>query len=180
VQWSQLKVRIESLFADSVRGRVELRTTRYRKAYDGMGRGWITLDKKQIINMCDYAFESKKWQEAQALRRASGCVDYLNPEQQRGYYAAWDEAPKMLHAQAVFARWDMTSALFEYLSTPMEEILTSPNPIIRGIGMLDRRVGKSRIATLAMGGEHVLVRRLHAFRCQAEGWHEAGDAHGRG
>lgn len=34
MKWSQLKQRMEALFSESVQGRVELRLTRYRKAYE--------------------------------------------------------------------------------------------------------------------------------------------------
>src|SRR3712207_6620013 len=55
MRWSQLKHRIESMFADGVRGRVQLYTTHYRGGVSrihGFERhSWITVDGKPIVNM---------------------------------------------------------------------------------------------------------------------------------
>lgn len=169
MKWSQLKKRVESLFADAVKGRVALRTTRYRKAHDSMGRAWITLDGREVINMCSYAQEIAHWREAGRLRQESGCTDYRNPEHKAGYYAAFDEAKETLRWSGVFAPHEFHQALFNYLNLPIDGILASPDPITRAIGMLDRRVGIRRLASVDVGHEHSLVRRLHEFRCEAEG-----------
>jgi hypothetical protein len=169
MHWSQLKKRIEALFADTVQGRVELHTTRYHKAHDQMGRGWITIDKVQIINMCDYNFECRQWEEASRLRQTSGNVDFRNPAHQEGYYQAYDQAQETLHAKAVFPRWEFTRSLFDYLNMPVTDILKSPNPIFRALGMLDHRVGKRRLTAVDVTNEHPLVQKLFAFRCEAEG-----------
>ena len=55
--WSKLKQRIEETFADSVRGRVELHQTRYRRAHDQAGELWITLDGEQILSAGSYTAE---------------------------------------------------------------------------------------------------------------------------
>jgi hypothetical protein len=47
MQWSQMKKQVESFFAPSVAGRVELRSTSYRRSHDGEGRVWITLDGEE-------------------------------------------------------------------------------------------------------------------------------------
>ena len=49
MKWSQLKKRIEESFADSVRGRVEVWNTRYRRAHDDAGEAWITIDKQRVF-----------------------------------------------------------------------------------------------------------------------------------
>lgn len=53
MQWSKLKQRIESNFAESVKGRVEVHSTRYRWG-DEEGRGWFTVDKAEVFNACTY------------------------------------------------------------------------------------------------------------------------------
>src|SRR5687767_5190499 len=98
-----------------------------------------------------------------------GCTDYLNPEHQAGYYAAFDEAKQTLRRRGVFSPHEFHQALFGYLYLPITEILASPDPITRAIGMLDRRVGLRRLVSVDVEHEHPLVRRLHEFRCEAEG-----------
>lgn len=48
MRWNQLKKQAEDLFSEKVKGRVEVHFTRYRKAGDQPGRGYITLDGKDI------------------------------------------------------------------------------------------------------------------------------------
>src|SRR4051812_28421733 len=50
MKWSKLKQQVESMFAESVRGRVALWTTRYEKAHDRFGRSWITVDGREIVS----------------------------------------------------------------------------------------------------------------------------------
>jgi len=169
MQWSQLKQRIEALFADTVKGRVELHVTRYHKAPDQMGRGWITFDKLQIISMSDLDYEYQYWQEASRLQKVSECLDYRNPDQREGYYQAYDQAENTLHNGSVFSRGDFTRSLRLYLNTSVEDILKSRYPLIRALGMLDHRVGKRRLASLDVTTEHPLVQKLYALRCAVEG-----------
>lgn len=168
MKWNQLKKRVESFFAESVKGRAALRTTRYHKAHDQMGRAWITLDGKEVINMCTFAAEYARWIEAARLQTERGCTDYRNPDQKAGYYGAIDEAEESLRAQGVFDRYDLHHAMFNYLSLPIDKILASSDPITRAIGTLDRRVSARRLAGMDMPNEHSLVQRLCAFRLEAE------------
>jgi hypothetical protein len=157
------------MFCHSVAGRVELRTTRYHKAHDQMGRGWITIDGEEIVNMCTFKAEGKWWEESQKLRKAWGTLDYRDPAQKKGYYRAYAEAEVILRKEGIFSRSEFNRYLFEYLNMSIGEILKSDHPIVRGIGMLDRRTGKRRLATICAENEHPFVRLMYDFRCGAEG-----------
>jgi capsid protein len=52
MQWSKAKQRVEVLFTPKASGRVELRTTNYRRVADWEGRGWITIDGVEAWNFC--------------------------------------------------------------------------------------------------------------------------------
>jgi hypothetical protein len=82
MQWSKLKARVESFFAPAVAGRVELRTTNYRHVHDGAGRGWITIDGREVYNFCT----QKYWVEGNALsegiRTANRATDWRDPAQE--------------------------------------------------------------------------------------------------
>jgi hypothetical protein len=56
MKWSQLKKRITSQLADSVRNRIDFGTTRYANSYT-MSRAWIRIDKKEILNMSTIDYE---------------------------------------------------------------------------------------------------------------------------
>lgn len=59
----QTKKRVGSFFHDSVKGRLELRSTNYRGAHDEEGRGYITFDKREVWSMCTLSKESDKVRE---------------------------------------------------------------------------------------------------------------------
>lgn len=49
--WSKTKKYLENLLCESLKGRVEFHCSNYRM-HDGIGRIYITVDKKEIYNMC--------------------------------------------------------------------------------------------------------------------------------
>ena len=169
MKWSQLKKRIEGGFADSVAGRVQVWTTRYRGAHDAEGEAWITIDKQRVSSMgtCSYFIEQHK--EATRIREASGCLDHLDPEQQVGYFAARREAERIVDEKNLFfTLWEFNHALFEFLNLSIDDAIASDDPIIRALVMLDRRFGKRRLKAFDDSEQPPLVRTLYRFRCKAE------------
>jgi hypothetical protein len=164
MNWSRLKSQVESRFSDKVKGRVELRSTRYRRAHDQDGRAWITIDKKEIINMSTVRAWGLAFWAAYHYSRVE------HPNDPDAGHRGWDPAKENLHKQSIFWQTDLGQAMFDYLNLSMREILASDNILIRALGMLDARLGKRRALALDVENEHPLVRRLHAFRCEAEGW----------
>ena len=164
MQWSKLRSQVEDLFADSVKGRVRLHSTRYRKMHDQEGRAWITIDGEEIVNM-PHIF---KWLYERDRRAAE--LSGVEPSMQtwEDYASKWRAAEKELRQESVFWQGDLGDAMFGYLHTSIDDILTSENVLVRAIGMLDRRVGKRRLATFAENINHPLVGLLHTFRCDAE------------
>ena len=150
MKWSRLKKLIEDRMADSVRDRVDLGSTAYRKAHDQTGRGWLLIDKREVLNMCTITFEIEMYQMG-------------------GYTAErYEQSSKELREKNIFAQWDWHESLFDYLNLSIDDVLCSENPIIRAMGMLDARVGKRRLKVMDVSSEHDLVKRLYDLRCDAE------------
>jgi hypothetical protein len=170
MQWSKLKRNIESLFADCVKGRVGLHSTRYRTMHDHDGRAWITLDGKEIVNMVHIW----KWLSEVNKRAASlaGLPDmdsfdlYL---QGHKYDHKKQEAERELEDESFFTQSHLGGAMHEYQNLSIDNILASENHVIRAIGMLDRRLGKRRLKSIDIKSEHPLVKTTYLFRVQAEG-----------
>jgi hypothetical protein len=167
MKWSQLKKQIEDKFADSVKGRVEVWNTRYRKAYDQEGEMWITIDNKRIQCMADGIYWETVAKEAENIRGIpryeedySGSITYWN---------AFHKSRESVLQQGIFPLHEANEALFNYLSMSIDDILSSDNPLIQAFGMLDKRLGKRRLRTLNIHGNHSLVLTLFAFRCSSEG-----------
>ena len=123
------------------------------------GRGWITLDGEEIGSFSD----ARWWRENWKRRRITG--------------ESWREAEIALREAGVLSRNDFYEALYLYLETSIEDAVNSDHPIVRGLAMLDGRLGKRRLQALRLPpGEHPLVHLLLTFRCEAEGlrWRAEG------
>jgi hypothetical protein len=158
MQWSKLKQRVERFFAPSVAGRVELRATRYRGAHDATGRGYITVDGREVWNLCSLAFE-KEERERIDRRMSETAVSARQ--------AQLDITPG-LQSEGILAQWDFYRALEGYCNRSIEENLASTNPLVRSLSMLDARTGKRTLLTLSMAEEHPMVRYFHELRLNAE------------
>jgi hypothetical protein len=150
MQWSKLRIRVEELLADSVKGRVGLHSTRYRHVHDGDGRDWITLDGQELVNMPHWY----RW----TVRHGVNCEA-----------AVGTNSEKLPDYDSLFRFGGLGRAMFEYLTLSIDDILISQNVLIRAIGMLDRRVGKRRLKGLVDENAHPLIGFFHRFRCDAEG-----------
>jgi len=169
MQWSQLKKRVEDTFADSVKGRLEVWSTRYRHAVHQYGESWITIDKKKIATMGTLRFEIACWKTAQQLREQRQCTDWRDPTQLSDYYGARNEAHQMVVDASIFASCDLNNSLFQYLNLSIDHALASENPIIKAFALLDKRCGKRRLESFKLVNQHPLVCRFYEFRCFAEG-----------
>jgi hypothetical protein len=147
MQWSKARKLIEDMFADSVQGRVRLRTTGYHKHHDGEGRYWITVDGREIVSLPHWYGEyfASSYADRQDLPKEF--TDYL----------------------AMAAAGGLARSIRRYHLMPIDEILSSTDVFVRALGMLDRRLGKRRLRDLDLTDAHPLVRVLHRFRCEAEG-----------
>jgi hypothetical protein len=132
--------------------------------HDHDGRAWITLDGEEILNMVHiwkWLYEVKK--------RAALKAGETDLWKWQNYEEYKEEAEKELENDSYFTQTHLGSAMHDYQSLSAEEILTSENPIIRAIGMLDRRIGVRRLKKIHVKSEHPLVVATYVFRCKAEG-----------
>ena len=159
MQWSKLRSGVESCFADSVRGRARLFSTRYRTTHDQDGRAWITLDGREIVNMPHiWTWLRDRDERMLQLPAAAGGTSQEMRE----------AADIALMNEGKFMQPYLGTAMHEYLSMSISEILAAGNPVIRAIGMLDRRFGRRRLECFDSAREHPLVRELYEFRMLAE------------
>jgi hypothetical protein len=170
MQWSKLKARAESRFCDSLRGRLELHSTCYRGTHDGEGRAWLTFDKQELFSACTLIWRRREAMLARELQLAAGCTDYTDPAQLPGYRAAYQAANERLSRVGIHGQYQFYGALKEVLDLSIEDALVSTNDLVRAFALVDRRLGKRRLARLSIGdGDHPLVRRLYEIRMAVEG-----------
>ncbi len=158
MRWSKVKKLVEESFADTVRGRVAVYSTWYQCR---CGRGWITIDGKEIVNLSTHA----AWQRYDALYHESTKTIWRKhppvPDEQR---IAGNLAEK-----GEFSRFDLHEACWEYLHSSIHQSLSSDNPLLVSLAVLSAKVGKTRLALLAREELHPLPKALLQFRMQAEG-----------
>jgi len=80
MQWSKAKKRFESLLASSLQNRLKVFVTKYNdtSGFD-IGRGWITLDGKEIVSVMTPSFYSNNFYfRTETLDFGKAIVSYIN------------------------------------------------------------------------------------------------------
>ncbi len=68
-----------------------------------------------------------------------------------------------------FEKLDFINALEDYINLSIDEALSSDNPIIRGLSMIDRRLGKRKLCLLRLSeNEHEFVKFMFKLRIDSE------------
>jgi hypothetical protein len=162
MQWSKLKKTIESRFARSVRGKVHLHTTQYGCQ---CGRGWITYNGAQIAN-----FETLINLTRKNIRR--------DPTNEHDHVVIESSAriPGQTMSRGEFCRQDLHKACWELLNMPLNEALSSNNPVIQGLAFLDQRLGKQRAISLMTKELHPLASALLTVRITEDSRQPGKDA----
>jgi hypothetical protein len=158
MRWSGVRKRVESRFADSVRGRVHLYSTRYECS---CGRGWITVDGEEIANLCTFS----SWTRHRAIfheTSSTRCARHRAVEDR-------ERTPRLLVERGEFSRFDLHLACWDFLHLKLPEALASENPLIVSLAVLDARTGRRKLETLRREALHPLTRALLEFRLAIEG-----------
>ena len=137
-------------------------STTYHKWNDSRdaGRVWITIDGSEVLNLCfNYAICYPEMGD-HLIRQ----LDRLGIPSEPGDGSLADRREKL-----ILSREEVHDLLFNYLSMSVDEILTCDEPFLRGLGMLDRRVGKRRLSQSRTDETHPWPRMLSEFRLSAEG-----------
>ena len=154
--WSRLKMRWRALLGPAVAGRVDVHMAGYRKAYERRGRAWITVDRQEIASFCEFTYENA-WRD-ESLR-----------ETPRGRFTT--SANAAIRAIGYRDKGDLLAAMSACIGSSIDDLIQSDEFLIRGLAMLDRRLGKRRLAQFDITSAHPFVATLYELRCTAEGIH---------
>ena len=80
----------------------------------------------------------------------------------------WGDAEEKVK-HSVFSQDELPQAIKRYLNNSIDEVLVHENPLIRALGILDRRVGKRRLKKLNFPEMPPLEKQFFIFRHLAEG-----------
>ena len=158
MRWSKLKSEIESGICDSLKKRISIHSTAYGACT--CGHAWITMDKEVIANFCTRAF----WNTGPKFDESKG--RFVSGEIPEGKNKKYE---KQFVDYGEMSRQDVYKACWEFLNNlSIEEAISSDDPLIQSLAVIDKRIGKRRLQKLAKEGLHPLARKLFDERLKVE------------
>jgi len=185
MSWSKLKQNLESFLSPALSGRVEYRASSYRYLPDKAGTCYITVDKKNVLNMGDTNALIRWYQTEMEIKNDPGIqipisneeIEVLRketkgivPEDRLQVIARGRKlsglAKELLSAQSSLSKSNFTVVATKFLSTPIEESLESNDILLNILALVDRRVGKKRILNMTekMKLKHPIVQYFYELR----------------
>ena len=153
MQWSKLRASVRALICPELRKRVDFHVTRYTPRSIRSRSGLVTIDGKKILELSYYRFvmQGDGWCAAAPSGRAfPGHLE-------------WQWSPKQ--TDEIHPPQHLGDAMREYLDLPVKTALHSPNPFLRALAIIDRRIGRRTLESLKIGKhEHSLVKAFYALR----------------
>ncbi|WP_251316592.1 SF0329 family protein [Flintibacter muris] len=152
--WSGTRKKLEEDYlCPALRGRVRYFATTYRESHDQEGRAAILVDGVEILKSNYYDYDGTFWSM---------------------YYRSEEEPSAIQQTvldQGLFDQYVFYNAFHEFDNQSIEASLTSRTPLVRVFALLDRRVGKRRLAALEDTMEQELdwVCPFYRLRMEAEG-----------
>ena len=139
MSWVGLRKAVMANVADSARDRVILMVTRYRKAHDADGRWSLLVDDDELIGMSDAVFRRNERETIAEIIKKTPQSPAVAQQEARRYLRACGQ-----HSVELFL-----ASINEYLNQSIEKSLTSFDAVIRWLAIIDRRVGKRRLARMS-------------------------------
>jgi hypothetical protein len=168
MSWSKLKQQLESFLSPALVERVEYRATSYRYSPDKSGNCYITVDKKNVLNMSDITTSIRWYQTEQEIKNDPEIIIPVTDEeieavrkdtkgtvpQDRLQVIARSRktsvlAKELLSAQSSLSKSNFTVVATTFLSTSIEDNLESNDILFNILALVDRRVGKKRILNMS-------------------------------
>ena len=160
--WSGMRKYLEQeMLADCLRGRVRYNCTRY-VGMDDCHIFEIFVDGKLVKQF--------SWETVNSWFLRQGMTEIKNPYGIREY---WAEFWKLLDAVPMSERTEYTDgefsrALEAYRNQKIGQSLSSDDPLVRMLAVLDRRVGKRTLEKLDPSAQPEWLARFYALRLEAE------------
>lgn len=185
MSWSKLKQQLESFLSPGLQGRVEYRATGYRYFPDKAGLCYISVDKKNILNMSDRTTLIKWYQTELEIKNDSGIQIPISTEEMEAARKDTkgnvpedrlkviarnrkmsEYAKELLTAQASLSKSDFNAVATKFLSSSIEDSMECDNILMNILALMDRRVGKKRILNMAekMKLKHPVVQYFYELR----------------
>ncbi|MBR4728141.1 MAG: hypothetical protein IK080_09675 [Clostridia bacterium] len=171
--WSGMRKYLEQeMLADSLRGRVRWQCVSFRDM-DGLCMFSLCVDG---VTVKQFSWETvNSYFIAQGMKSEAAA----HPRGRREYWMEFQELRIRIPPQerTEYTDGEFCDALAAYRNQPIGESLCSADPLVRMFALLDRRVGKRRLAALEAQSAAwpAWLQALFHLRCAAECMAPAGD-----
>ncbi|WP_438431473.1 SF0329 family protein [Gorillibacterium sp. sgz500922] len=188
MSWSKLKQQLDSFLSPALKERVEYRAPAYRYWADKPGTCYITVDKKNVLNLSDKA-NSIKWYPTELdikhdpaihLSISRDEIEAIREElkgpvpEDRLYVIARNRkstahAKELMAAQAALSKSNFIAQANTFLTTSLEKSLESQDILLNILALVDKRLGKKRILDMSdkMKVKHPAVQYFYELRRSA-------------
>ena len=147
MRWSKLRRLVEDRFCGELKGRVAINSTAYGNC--SCGHAWVTLDGEILANFCTRAYYNAR----------SGSASAESLKKYKDQFVVYGEG----------SRQDFYESCWDFIhSTSIEAALAETDPVIQAFAVIDKRLGKRRLAKIDVSRLHPLARRLYRERMKDE------------
>ncbi|MFC9774564.1 SF0329 family protein [Paenibacillus chitinolyticus] len=185
MSWSKLKQNLESFLCPALDGRVEYRATGYRYLPDKAGICYITVDKKNVLNMNDVTNLIRWYQTELEIKNDPDIQIPISHEEMEAVRQetkgkvpddrlkvivrsrkSSEYAKELLSAQTSLSKSNFVVVANKFLSTSIEDSIESHDILLNILALVDRRVGKKRILNMSekMKLKHPIVQYFYELR----------------
>ena len=164
MQWSKLKTRLKAFIHPDLAARLDFHVTSYRHSHDEAEKAWITLDGRRIATFSWYQVQwtgAKRDRKGRLIRNNDLTVE-----------AEPCGSPAWIHRKGLLLPQDFGDAVREYLDLPVAKSISSVNPVIRALALVDRRTGAGSLARINVSkDDHPLILLFHNLRLSCPSIH---------
>ncbi len=148
MRWSKLRKLVEDRICDELKGRIAINSTAYGNCT--CGHAWVTLDGEILANFCTRAYYNEHYEGSSSEKTKKKYQDqfvvYGEGRRQDFYASCWD----YVHSASV------------------DDALEETDPPMQAFAVIDKRVGKRRLAKIDPDTLHPLARRLFEERMKSQ------------
>lgn len=156
MQWSKLRADLLEFITPKLRGRIDYHLTTYRKLSEQAHEVWITIDRERVFSASYFRHaraENVVWWRRKVSLSAGG--------------KEGKTAEDILTSREIHDAGDVVSSFRTYLDLDPQIALTSTDPILRALAMVDRRIGTRTLRSVRVESkEHSLVKRFRDLRVE--------------
>ena len=159
MKWSKLKQMLDESFSNTIRKRIQVNMTSYR-GIDGNSRTWIVIDGEEKISLDNFTSMIENGAYFNKLTPIENVYTHKEVEKNQ-------RSENKLYEKGEFSSFDFTFMARQYLQMPAHDSIKSEHPILRTLGVLNKKIGKAKIKELQFD-ENPMVAYFAKFRYEAE------------